>query len=334
MTTFARERAPSDGPAVVAPGSGVPGGDGNAGSAYATEKVRRDPRLDHDPAKGEVFSSAVRGALLMIAAIAIGIVLNVAFVSRLEQSATQFKELSQFRYELAAGTGPISPVQGRHRPLALGTPMALLTIPSLGLKEVVDEGTNSEVLLAGPGHLPSTVFPGGLGTSVIYGRAGSYGGPFARISQLRKGARILVTIQDSPNTAVFRVTDIRSNGREIPPIGRGGARLTLVTAKESDFVPSGVVYVDADIVGSALPTHAPEVMARNLPGNELPLGVDTGNLWILALWLIALAGVSAGAMWTWHRKGHVQAWIIFIGPMALVGYLIADQVSILLPNLT
>jgi sortase (surface protein transpeptidase) len=334
MTIFVREHATSEDAGVVTPRAGVVDGAGDERSKYASDHGRQGQPLLHDAARGEAFSSAARGALLMIAAIAVGIVLNVAFVSRLEQSATQFKELGQLRYELAAGTGPISGAQGRQRPLAPGTPMALLTIPSLGLKEVVDEGTNSEVLLAGPGHLPSTVFPGGLGTSVIYGRAGTYGGPFAGISQLRKGARILVTIQDSPNTAVFRVTDIRSNGKEIPPIGAGGARLTLVTAKESDFVPSGVVYVDADIVGSALPTHAPVVKAQDLPANELPLGVDTGDLWILALWLIVLALVAAGAMWTWHRKGHVQAWIIFIGPMALVGYLIADQVSILLPNLT
>jgi LPXTG-site transpeptidase (sortase) family protein len=262
------------------------------------------------------------------------VALNVAVVSRLEQRATQFNELGQFRYALAAGTAPINPAQGHRKPLALGTPLALLTIPSIGLKEVVDEGTNSKVLLAGPGHLPSTVFPGGLGTSVIYGRASTYGGPFAKISQLHKGALILVTIQDGPtNTAVFRVTDIRTDGQKIPPIGAGGARLTLVTAKESMFIPSGVVYVDANIVGTPLPTHAPVVKAKSIPANELPLGIDTGNLWLLVVLLVALAGVATGALWTWHRKGHAQAWIIFAGPIGVVGYLLANQISLLLPNL-
>lgn len=277
--------------------------------------------------------SVVRLGLLMVTALTIGLVLNLVLVSRLEQSATQFKELAQFRYTLAGGTGPIGPSQN-HVPLALGTPMALLTIPSIGVKEVVDEGTNGQVLLAGPGHLPSTVFPGGLGTSVIYGRAGTYGGPFARIAQLHKGARILVTIQNGPtNTAVFRVTDIRKGGQRIPPIGRGGARLTLVTAQESRFVPSGVVYVDANIVGSPLPTPRPVVEARNIPANELPLGLDLGNLWVLALWTVALAAAAAAAIWTWNRKGHAQAWIIFVGPLALIGYFLANQISVLLPNL-
>jgi LPXTG-site transpeptidase (sortase) family protein len=269
----------------------------------------------------------------MLAAVTIGLALNLTLVSRLEQRAAQFRELSQFRYELAAGTGPIRPTQGHDRPLALGTPMALLTIPSLGVREVVDEGTNSQVLFAGPGHLPSTVFPGGLGTSVIYGRASTYGGPFARISQLHEGARILVTIQSGPtNTAVFRVTDIRRGGVKVPAIGHGGARLTLVTAQESKFVPSGPLYVDANIVGTPLPTLRPVIKPKNIPANELPLGVDTGKLWMLAVWLCALAGVSAGALWTWYRKGHAQAWIIFSGPVALVGYFLANQISLLLPN--
>jgi len=302
-------------------------------AAREADSSRRSSELRHDPGAKEGVFSVFRIALVMVAAMTVGLALNLTLVSHLEQRAAQFRELSQFRYELAAGTGPVGPVQSHHRPLALGTPMALLTIPSLEVSEVVDEGTTGEVLLAGPGHLPSTVFPGGLGTSVIYGRASTYGGPFARIAQLHKGTRILVTIQSGPtNTAVFRVTDIRRSGERIPPIGRGGARLTLVTARESMFVPSGAVYVDANIVGTPLPTYPPVVKARNIPASELPLGVDTGDLWMLALWLFALAGVAAGAIWTWHRKGHVQAWIIFVGPGALIGYFFANQISLLLPN--
>ncbi len=331
MTMFDRQRAPLPAPSGLGRAGGALAG---ASARSAIETDRSSPGTDPlPPAKGDVVFSVVRVGLLMVTALTIGVALNLTLVSRLEQSATQFKELAQFRETLAEGTGPIGPVQN-HEPLALGTPMALLTIPSIGMKEVVDEGTNSEVLQAGPGHLPSTVFPGGLGTSVIYGRASTYGGPFARIAQLPRGARIVVTIQNGPtNTAVFRVTDIRRVGQRIPPIGRGGARLTLVTAQESKFVPSGAVYVDANIVGTPLPTPRPVVKAKDIPADELPLALDTNDLWILALWTIALAGAAAGAMWTWYRKGHAQAWIIFSGPLALIGYFLANQISVLLPNL-
>jgi LPXTG-site transpeptidase (sortase) family protein len=303
-------------------------------SSHRWETPSREPKGDGDPFSGGALLAAARVSLLVLAAVAIGVALNLVLVSRLEQSATQFKELGQLRYQFAAVTGPTGPRQG-HKLLALGTPMALLTIPSLGVKEVVDEGTNSQVLEAGPGHLPSTVFPGGLGTSVIFGRAGAYGGPFARISQLRKGARILVTVQDGPvNTVVYRVSDVRTAGQRIPAIGRGGSRITLVTAKESMFVPSGAVYVDANIVGSPLPTIRPAVTGTDLSADELPLRGDGGSLWLLFVWLFVLAAVIACGLWTWNRKGHMRAWIVFIAPATLVGYFVANQIAVLLPNLT
>jgi sortase A len=332
MTLFDRQSASGD-PIGVSRLDGSAYGTTHPGPADPSGSPAQGPEARQEPDRRDTVVSVLRIALLVVAVTMIGVALNLVVVSRLEQRSSQFREFGQLRYQFAGGTGPISPVQSHHVPLAMGSPMALLTIPSIGLREVVDEGTTSQVLLSGPGHLPSTVFPGGLGTSVIYGRASTYGGPFAKIAQLRKGARILVTIQDGPiNTAVFRVSDIRTGGQRIPAIGRGGSRLTLVTAKESMFVPSSVVYVDANIVGSPLPTIAPVVKAKNLPSDELPLGVDTGNLWLLALWLIALTAVVAAAVWTRHRKGQAQAWIIFVAPVALVGYFLANQISLLLPN--
>ncbi len=100
------------------------------------------------------------------------------------------------------------------------------------------------------------------------------------------------------------------------------------------FVPSGTIYVDADIVGSALPTYRPIVKTGAIPADELPLGVDTGSLWLLFLWIGVLAVAVVASVWTWRRKGQVRAWIIFIGPVALIGYFLVNQISILLPNLT
>jgi sortase A len=45
----------------------------------------------------------------------------------------------------------------------------------------VVEGTASSDLLDGPGHLRSTVLPGQVGTSVVMGRAKTYGAPFGAI---------------------------------------------------------------------------------------------------------------------------------------------------------
>jgi hypothetical protein len=53
----------------------------------------------------------------------------------------------------------------------------------------------------------------------------------------------------------------------------------------------------------------------------------------LLLWLIGLAVVLGAAVWTWHRRGHLQAWIVFGAPLALVWFFVADQVTRVLPNL-
>jgi LPXTG-site transpeptidase (sortase) family protein len=53
------------------------------------------------------------------------------------------------------------------RPWAIGSPMARLIIPVLGLDEIVIEGVGDEELNVGPGHLPGSVLPGERGNAVI-----------------------------------------------------------------------------------------------------------------------------------------------------------------------
>jgi sortase A len=278
-------------------------------------------------------AKTVRSAFAIVAALAFGFALNVVVGSRVEHSAAQTEEFNALRPELNAGVAPIGSRLGRlgnGTPVPLGTPMALIEIPSIGVKEVVDEGTTGAVLMNGPGHLPSSVFPGGVGTSEILGRSAAYGGPFARIAQLHKGATITVTTQGG--TFEFAVIDVRRAGAVIPALGAGQARLTLATAIESSFIPTGVVWVDADLIHGT-PFAATQPVVKTVPPDEQPLGMDIGSLWGVAAWLAVLAVVLAGAKWTWRHRGHAQAWIIFFGPIAVIGYLLADQVGALLPNL-
>jgi sortase A len=287
-------------------------------------------RSGTSPAPGASGADVIRLALLTLSAVALGLVFNLVVVSGLEHHAAQTQAFNQFRTELAEGTAPIGPLGSDHKPLPPGTPMALLQIPSLGVKEVVGEGTTGPVLMSGPGHLRSTVFPGGVGSSVIFGRAATYGAPFAHIKDLQRGAQIKVTT--AVGTSTFRVVDTRYAGDVVPPLASGQARLTLATATTSFFVPSGVVWVDADLVGSPLPAASPGAAA---PASERPLGVDTdtGVLGALALWLAILVGALAAAIWMWNRRGHIQAWIIFSAPVAVVAYFVASHASAMLPNL-
>src|SRR5579871_5655600 len=222
----------------------------------------------------------LRTALAMVAVLALGLCVQLLVISRLQYWAAQTRGFDQLRKQLAEGVSPVNQVDGRGRLLKSGTAVAYLTFPKLGTKQVVFEGTSSEVLMSGPGHLRDTVLPGQAGTSIIFGRAAAYGAPFGAIHTLHKGDKIVVT--SGGGTSTFSVIDVRHAGDPVPPpITAGSARLTLVTATGLPFIPSGVVRVDADLVGNAQPDGV--VATTSVPSSEIAMGSDTGNLWVLVL---------------------------------------------------
>lgn len=299
----------------------------------ATTSPTDDPDVRGEDALPEANANkgtrTVRHVLVLVALLSIGMVVQLAWVSGLEHRSAQVTFYNQFRTELALGTAPLGPKVSAHETLALGQPMAQITIPSIGVSQVVLEGTTGSILANGPGHLRSTVFPGGSGDSIILGRAAAYGGPFARISDLHKGATITVVTQ--VGTSTFHVVDIHPAGAKVIPVAAAHSRLTLGTASGTRFVPSGVVWVDADKVGAPLAAQRP--LVKTVPAAEQPLGLDTGTLWALLLWVLALGALLIAGVWTWRRRGHAQAWIIFTAPVLLIWMFVADQFARLLPNL-
>jgi sortase A len=292
----------------------------------------RSSSEDTTPAVAVPTSSSafvVRSALIVLAVLAIGLVLQFTWVSGLEQHSAQVSLFNQFRTELALGTAPTGPLDTGGHQLAPGAPIGLLTIPSIGVRQVVVEGTSGANLAKGPGHLRNTVFPGGTGTSVLFGRAHSYGGPFRAIASLRRGA--LIKVVTGVGTSTFRVADVRLAGGKVRPVATGRARLTLGTAAGPAFAPSGMVFVDADKVGRPLAADNPAV--SSVPAGELPLANDISTLWALFFCLEALGVLLAAAAWAWRRRGRAQALIVFTAPLLVVWLFTADQVARLLPNL-
>jgi LPXTG-site transpeptidase (sortase) family protein len=278
----------------------------------------------------------VRVALLAITVLSLSLAFFIVVISGLEHQVSQTREYDRFRAALAAGTAPTGQTDqsGKHL-FALGTPVALLEVPSLHMREVVGEGTTPQVLTAGPGHRRDTPLPGQAGTSVIMGRQASYGGPFKHIHQLRLGAKITVTVGFGTNVDTFKVIDIRQAGDPRPPLlASGASRLTLVTAAGTPFMPGGLLYVDADLVSAVQPASTQVISSPSeLLRSESANANDTSSVWALVLWLQALILVVVGAIWAWHRWGRHQTWIVFLPLTALVGYYVADQVTRLLPNL-
>ncbi len=267
--------------------------------------------------------------LVMLAVLLLGLTVGLVVLGRLQYHAAQTRAFDRLRQGLAFGVAPIGQTDKTGHLLALGTPVALLQIPAVHLSDVVLEGTTSGVLISGAGHLRDTVLPGQAGTSVILGRAAAFGGPFGRLHRLHVGDKITATT--GIGTTTFKVIDLRRAGDPLPPPAPNGSRLTLVTATGWPFLPTGVLHVDADNVGSAQPSSP--LTLTTVPHSELAMAGDTGNLWGLILVVQVLIALAVGAVWSWHTWGPVRTWILFGPPLSLAAYYLSGGVARLLPNL-
>jgi sortase A len=109
-----------------------------------------------------------------------------------EPVSAYFSERQQVKLEKAVRKEPLP-----------GDALGKLLIPTIGVSEYVVEGTDADLLRKGPGHYPDTPLPGQPGTSAIAGHRTTYGAPFRRLDELKKGDRILVELPYG--TFVYRV---------------------------------------------------------------------------------------------------------------------------------
>lgn len=73
-----------------------------------------------------------------------------------------------------------------------GDPIARIVMPTIGVDQLVVHGVDVADLKLGPGHFPSTPWPGQEGNSAIAGHRTTYGQPFHDIDQLQPGDPIIV----------------------------------------------------------------------------------------------------------------------------------------------
>jgi sortase A len=101
----------------------------------------------------------------------------------------EFADRASFTGEIEnAPTRPPEPAT-----IANGDPMALIEIPAIGVSKYVVAGVETSDLKKGPGHYPSTPFPGELGNAAIAGHRTTYGEPFRQLDELVVGDPIIVT---------------------------------------------------------------------------------------------------------------------------------------------
>ena len=265
-----------------------------------------------------------------LALLLLGFAFQVQVGSGLHHSRAQHIAYTKLRAELATGTAPVSPRTEDGKPLAHGRAIGVLEIPSAGVREVVLEGSDAAVLESGPGRRPDSAFPGQAGTTVVYGRQATYGGPFGRIGRLQRGDLIRVTT--GQGTSTYRVLDRRRPGDLEPPaLPQGQGRLTLATAAGSAFLPSGMLLVDADQTSPVQPS--PAIAPVGITPDELPLAADGLALVGIAVCAQLLLAIVLGLAWARVRWGRWQAWVVAVPVITAVGIALFDRVALLLPNL-
>ncbi|HET6985435.1 MAG TPA: class E sortase [Kribbella sp.] len=271
-------------------------------------------------------------ALTLMAIVLLSGLVQIGILSSVGHLRTQQLAYADFRYELANGTAPVGQLNPDGLLYPFGTAIAVLDIPTLGMHEVVFEGTTPEVLRNGPGHRRDTSFPGQEGTSVLMARRAAYGGPFGKIDQLQPGDQITVTTGQGKQD--YRVLGVRRAGDQAPlPLNPGQGRLTLVTADGDPFRPSGVLRVDAELVSKPVAMPSRPLRSSGLEDSEQAMANDKSAWIYLVLWTQALALAAAATAWAAASWGRAQAWLAGVPVLVVLGLAVTDQVALLLPNL-
>lgn len=170
-------------------------------------------------------------------------------------------------------TAPAPPTNTGPPPPPRGSAVAMMKIPRINLEKAIIEGTSVEALKKAPGHYTGTPLPGQPGNAAIAGHRTTYGAPFSRIGELKKGDEIDVTTRQGQ--FVYRVTGIKivspSDVSVIKPTSDN--RLTLTTCHPK-FSAAQRLIVSAALDPGAKP--APGSAPPSNPPADAPAGEDNG----------------------------------------------------------
>jgi len=122
----------------------------------------------------------------------------------------------------------------RNKKYRWGETLGKITIPKIGVDFWYLEGVELSLLTDGPGHFPSTPFPGQLGNAALAGHRTTWQAPFNRVDELVPGDKI--TIETLQGKFTYEVIP-QANGLGsyiVPPTdvsildNKGDNRLTLM----------------------------------------------------------------------------------------------------------
>lgn len=311
-------------------------------AAPSPARTRRPPSLPRPPRRAPRVAapvvpltpteSIVRAIVAMTAALILMFVLNVTVFSHIQHLVSQQRLSDEFRAQLQAGTAPVSEYTFDDHLLLDGAPVGIMEIPRLGLHEVIVEGSSAAETSQGIGHQRDSILPGQAGVSFLMARNGSFGGPFSGIQSLSPGDAI--TVRTGQGLQEFAVVGVRYAGDPtLPNLRPGESRLVLMTSRGAPYIPAGVAYVDARLVGTAQPRGTRVTATAALPPEQRPMATDTTTVWALVFAVQFLIAAEVAAVFAFRRFGAQRTWIVFVPVLLLAGFLVTQQITLLLPNL-
>ena len=152
-------------------------------------------------------------------------------LSGIQERRAQAVLYTHFRQSLAESTAPCTPgcVGWTKATIPTGTPIAVMSAPVIGMRDVVIvEGTSSSTLRDGPGHRRDSVLPGQVGVSILYGRSSTFGAPFGDVDRLEPGDLVSITTQEGQFN--YKVDEVRRAGDPVPTVSAGTSRIVLETS--------------------------------------------------------------------------------------------------------
>jgi len=292
-----------------------PDTDGSAGSPK--ERTRSSSRKPRAELVG--FGMTVAGLLLAM------FLLYLYVFSALTGTRNQ----NQLLHSLTGDPRAIFSLASGHEPRN-GQPVAILSIPSIGLHQAVVEGTTAADLQMGPGLVESSGIsglPGEPGDAVIAGRRVSFGAPFGGLTGLQTGS--VIQVVDGAGAFKFEVTKVEtvSQGQlAVPSYGRSW--LTLVTSNSS-WLPTGRLVVVARIVGQPASAKGNPSSREALPSfaGDPAAGI-LAALWALAF--ICVLGFMAFAIRRWRQTW--VSWILAAPVLLACGLFACESLARCLPS--
>jgi LPXTG-site transpeptidase (sortase) family protein len=190
-------------------------------------------------------------------------------------------------------------------------PQGLLVIPAIGLTAPVEEGTDDSVLNVAVGHVPTSVWPGTTGNTVLEAHDVSY---FVNIDQLKPGDTI--EYQTPCTSYVYTVEGHQVIQQGAPVYDTPSPTLSLVTCWPTDalwFTPDRYLVTASQVRSVA--NKGTATVVGNVPTAATPPAVAAPAALVSQGLTLATNSILMGTMTVTGTPG--PTWVEGPGPLAV-----------------